>query len=180
MARQNGQYEVTVVDAGAGIPHAARARVFERFFRVDTARSRTENTATSGAGLGLAIARRIAEMHDGQLEARRVASRPDGVSVDAASSGGRGPGAAGRGIAYCHPAVAKRLSGPSAYCHPAVAKRLSGPSAYCHPQSRSDCRDRPHTVIPQSRSDCRDRPHTVIPQSRSDCRDLLSSRYSWL
>jgi len=68
MAQRNGRYEISVVDAGAGIPLDAQPRVFERFFRVDSVRSRTENGATSGAGLGLAIARRIAELHGGQLD----------------------------------------------------------------------------------------------------------------
>ncbi|MFI5309870.1 MAG: sensor histidine kinase [Gemmatimonadales bacterium] len=68
MARHADRYEITVSDAGPGIPPEARDRVFERFFRVDTARSRAESSATSGAGLGLSIARRIAEMHAGRLE----------------------------------------------------------------------------------------------------------------
>ena len=68
MARHEGHCEITVADQGPGIPAAAREQIFERFFRVDTARSRSESSATSGAGLGLAIARRIAEMHAGRLE----------------------------------------------------------------------------------------------------------------
>ena len=67
MAMDGANYLISVVDAGAGIPPEARERVFERFFRVDDARSRTESSATSGAGLGLAIARRIAEMHEGSI-----------------------------------------------------------------------------------------------------------------
>lgn len=68
MTRRDDRYAITVVDAGPGVPPAARERIFERFFRVDAARSRAESSATSGAGLGLAIARRIAEMHGGQLD----------------------------------------------------------------------------------------------------------------
>lgn len=68
MSAQQGRLSVSVVDSGPGIPEAARERVFERFYRMDTARSRSETTATSGAGLGLPIARRIAEMHGGQVE----------------------------------------------------------------------------------------------------------------
>ena len=59
---------ITVVDQGPGIPAEAREQIFERFFRVDPARSRGQSGTTSGAGLGLAIARRIAEMHGGRLE----------------------------------------------------------------------------------------------------------------
>jgi signal transduction histidine kinase len=59
---------ISVIDEGPGIPPEMQARVFERFFRVDSARSRAETSATSGAGLGLAIAQRIAEMHSGRVE----------------------------------------------------------------------------------------------------------------
>ena len=63
-----GTFEIAVIDAGAGIPPEAQSRVFERFFRADPGRSRAENGSTSGAGLGLAIARRIAELHGGRLD----------------------------------------------------------------------------------------------------------------
>jgi signal transduction histidine kinase len=53
---------ITVSDTGPGIPPADRERVCERFVRLDPARS-----ATSGAGLGLPIARWIAEQHEGTL-----------------------------------------------------------------------------------------------------------------
>jgi len=53
---------IEVSDSGPGIPVADRERVFERFVRLDPARS-----ATSGAGLGLPIARWIAEEHGGTL-----------------------------------------------------------------------------------------------------------------
>lgn len=68
MQRTGNWVHVDVVDEGPGIPPEAQSRVFERFFRVDAARTRPETSHTSGAGLGLAIARRIAEVHDGRLE----------------------------------------------------------------------------------------------------------------
>jgi heavy metal sensor kinase len=74
MTRRDDRCEIAVVDAGAGVPPEARERVFERFFRVDASRSRSDISATSGAGLGLAIAQRIAEMHGGRLEL--AGSRP--------------------------------------------------------------------------------------------------------
>ncbi len=56
---------VRVSDNGAGIPVAAQARVFDRFFRADEARTRSNTTG--GAGLGLSIAWRIARAHGGDL-----------------------------------------------------------------------------------------------------------------
>ena len=74
MRRLGPECEVTVTDTGPGVPAAARHQIFERFFRVDAARSRSQRSATSGAGLGLAIARQIADMHGGRLEL--IASGP--------------------------------------------------------------------------------------------------------
>lgn len=58
-------YYVTVCDTGSGIPEQLHARIFERFFRVDEARSRNEG---GGAGLGLSISTWIAEAHGGKIE----------------------------------------------------------------------------------------------------------------
>ena len=55
---------VAVADHGVGIPRAAQARIFERFYKVDRARVRGE---TGGTGLGLAIARHIVEQHGGRI-----------------------------------------------------------------------------------------------------------------
>jgi len=65
------RYVITVSDTGAGIPAEAQPHIFDRFYRADSARSRTEDddsALSSGAGLGLSIARWIAEAHDGTLE----------------------------------------------------------------------------------------------------------------
>jgi signal transduction histidine kinase len=67
LAGNGAGYHLTVADTGSGIPAEAQPRIFERFFRVDKARSRAEQEQGSGAGLGLSIARRIAEAHGGAL-----------------------------------------------------------------------------------------------------------------
>lgn len=68
VAREDGYIVVGVVDTGEGIPEADLDNVFERFFRSDAARA----DATGGAGLGLAIARRIIEDHGGSVFARHT------------------------------------------------------------------------------------------------------------
>jgi two-component system, OmpR family, sensor kinase len=64
--RDDSHYVLCVSDNGPGIPAELQPRLFERFFRADKARSRSDGE-TGGAGLGLAIARWIAEAHQGQL-----------------------------------------------------------------------------------------------------------------
>jgi heavy metal sensor kinase len=60
-------WEISVCDTGEGIPEAAREQVFERFFRVDKTRSRKDFLNSSGAGLGLSIAKWAAELHGGKI-----------------------------------------------------------------------------------------------------------------
>ncbi|MCM1272306.1 MAG: cell wall metabolism sensor histidine kinase WalK [Clostridium sp.] len=57
-------FYVKVADSGVGIPDDCKDKVFERFYRVDKARSRD----TGGTGLGLAITRNIILMHDGTIK----------------------------------------------------------------------------------------------------------------
>ena len=59
----NGHVELCVADDGPGIPPDARERVFERFYRVDKARSREGG----GTGLGLAIVKHIVQSHGGKV-----------------------------------------------------------------------------------------------------------------
>jgi two-component system, OmpR family, sensor kinase len=69
LAQFNSVYQVVVADTGEGIPAEAQPHVFERFYRVDKARSRSngEDKVNGGAGLGLPIALWIAEAHGGTI-----------------------------------------------------------------------------------------------------------------
>jgi two-component system sensor histidine kinase SenX3 len=68
--RRVGEFvEIAVTDRGMGIPEDEQQRVFERFYRLDKARSR----ATGGTGLGLAIVKHVAANHGGEV---KLWSRP--------------------------------------------------------------------------------------------------------
>lgn len=63
VSAKDEQVVLEVEDHGPGIPRAERGRIFERFYKVDRARSR----GRGGTGLGLAIARHIVERHGGRI-----------------------------------------------------------------------------------------------------------------
>jgi len=72
LERTASEIDLTIANGGRGIPKDAQAHVFERFFRVDTARTQTGQAmslqVSSGSGLGLAIAKWIAELHGGRID----------------------------------------------------------------------------------------------------------------
>jgi signal transduction histidine kinase len=68
VGRGDGRAVLEVADDGAGVPEEERERIFQRFVRLDDARSRDDG----GAGLGLAIARDVAVRHGGTLTVGRA------------------------------------------------------------------------------------------------------------
>jgi len=90
---KNGEVIFTVSDTGIGIPQADQPRIFERFYRVDVARSRE----VGGTGLGLSIAKHLVEVHGGRIwvesEVGRGSQFHFSVPVfDAERNAGRGSG----------------------------------------------------------------------------------------
>jgi signal transduction histidine kinase len=64
-SRKTGGVALSISDTGEGIPAEHLPHLFERFYRVDTARDR----AHGGSGIGLAIAKALVQAHGGQLTA---------------------------------------------------------------------------------------------------------------
>ena len=72
----DGEVSLTVEDHGVGIPSADRARIFERFYKVDRVRVRG-----GGTGLGLAIARHVVEQHGGRIRVESEEGRGSTFTV---------------------------------------------------------------------------------------------------
>ena len=88
--RAEGTLAIAVSDQGIGIPSRDLERIFERFYRVDYARSR----ATGGTGLGLAIVRHVVQAHGGEVTVESVEGQGSTFRVtlplDAVDIRGRG------------------------------------------------------------------------------------------
>jgi len=77
ITRFDNKVKLTVRDTGIGIPKAQQNRVFERFYRVDKARSK----AIGGTGLGLAIVKHGAMFHDAELKLESQENEGTSVSI---------------------------------------------------------------------------------------------------
>lgn len=92
LTRERSAYRIDVQDSGPGVPAAARPHVFDRFYRADAARARgpgADHDGSTGAGLGLAIVRWVAEAHGGsvQLEESGTAGARFAVRLPAPPTG---------------------------------------------------------------------------------------------
>jgi two-component system sensor histidine kinase SenX3 len=79
--------EITVTDQGQGIPAGEQTRIFERFYRVDDARSR----ATGGTGLGLAIVKHICANHGGDVDVWSEEGRGSTFTIRLPAASDRSP-----------------------------------------------------------------------------------------
>jgi len=77
LSRDDGEAVLAVRDSGIGIPSRDRGRIFERFYRVDRARSRE----TGGTGLGLSIVKHVAENHGGSVSVESELGRGSTFTV---------------------------------------------------------------------------------------------------
>ena len=76
--RQGKQSVITVEDTGVGIPSQFQKRIFDRFYRVDSSRSRHKG----GAGLGLAIVRTIVDAHGGRVTVNSVEGKGTSFAIE--------------------------------------------------------------------------------------------------
>jgi len=75
---EDGAVRWEIRDSGIGVPRAAQARLFEKFFRAENAHT----VETEGTGLGLALAHRIVEEHHGSIELRSTVGKGTTVFVN--------------------------------------------------------------------------------------------------
>lgn len=75
--RRKDKIVLQVQDDGIGIPEKEQERIFERFYRVDKARSKK----TGGTGLGLAIVKHIAEQHNAEIKIESIVGKGTNISI---------------------------------------------------------------------------------------------------
>jgi len=81
LMRDGSSARVSVKDTGIGIPRKDQSRIFDRFYRVERRGSQTGETMPEGSGLGLSIAKWIAEAHDGRIDVQSREGRGSTFTV---------------------------------------------------------------------------------------------------
>jgi len=100
--------EISVTDQGIGIPERDRDRIFERFYRVDPARSRE----TGGTGLGLSIVKHVVQNHGGEIRVWSVEGSGSTFTIRLpllADTGGGAPGVGSSGQQNVSPSPLRRI-----------------------------------------------------------------------
>ncbi|HEV8528446.1 MAG TPA: ATP-binding protein [Actinomycetes bacterium] len=100
--------EISVTDQGIGIPERDRDRIFERFYRVDPARSRE----TGGTGLGLSIVKHVVQNHGGEIRVWSVEGSGSTFTIRLpllTDTGGGAPGVGSSGQQNVSPSPLKRI-----------------------------------------------------------------------
>ena len=90
VARRDGTVVVSVADTGVGIPAADLPRIFDSFYR-----GRAGESGVAGAGIGLALTRRIVEAHGGSIAATSDPGRGSVFVIELPAHGTPGPGLEG-------------------------------------------------------------------------------------
>ncbi|MCK8680548.1 sensor histidine kinase [Streptomyces lichenis] len=124
--------EIAVTDQGIGIPDKDKERIFERFYRVDPARSR----ATGGTGLGLAIVKHVAASHGGEVSVWSTEGQGSTFTLRLPEAGTARPDQEADldpGLGTGRPGAAPSGGGPAERASQAAADRPAGPTAR-HPQ----------------------------------------------
>jgi len=122
-----GLVDINVHDTGPGIPSSHLNRLFDRFYRVDKARSRS----VGGTGLGLAIVRLIAERHGGKVKAASTVGK--GSTFTLTLRAAPRPPAAPNGPAGPHGPVAP--NGPASPDNSAAAGNTAAPGSQTAPDN---------------------------------------------
>jgi two-component system, OmpR family, sensor kinase len=91
--REGGDAILSVEDHGAGVPEEAREHVFDRFYRIDGARTKGKG----GSGLGLAISREVVEAHGGRIELTSEVGKGSCFTVRLPEAGKTGEAAPSKG-----------------------------------------------------------------------------------
>ena len=99
---------ISVTDQGIGIPERDRDRIFERFYRVDPARSRE----TGGTGLGLSIVKHVVQNHGGEIRVWSVEGSGSTFTIRLpllTDTGGGAPGVGSSGQQNVSPSPLRRI-----------------------------------------------------------------------
>jgi signal transduction histidine kinase len=124
---EGGQAVLRVADTGVGIPPEHLPHVFERFYRVDPARSRT----SAGSGLGLAICQWIARAHGGSIDAVSELGRGPTMTVRLPIAAARSvPAARDPGLKVPGSRSAPAEGAACGAASPAPAAQSAGPARY--------------------------------------------------